>query len=535
MGLNNLLVIGALLSLTSSIALRWFSTDSSPIVDLDYAKYRGKYDCTTNTTDFLGIRYAAAPIGPARWRAPSAPKPESRTISATSQPPICLQGWGGGLHVIEPEISSSEDCLFLNIFAPGRFKGSVTEHAKLPILVYIHGGGYALGGAGYPFLDPRHIIAESGGRVLAVVIQYRLGVFGFLSGSDVQADGVSNAGLLDQRFALQWVHQHISKFGGDPDHVTVWGQSAGAGSVAHQLLAGDELAGKSLFNAAILSSLYLPPAYEFNDPIIESVYTGVLRNSGCAAHPRPLDCLRSMDASIKSAAEMDVSSKRLHGTFTFQPVVDNTFVIQRPSEVLAQRRMLTKRLYAITNELEGAIFVTPDVVAKTSMAEYIHGLFLNLTPVAIGKAVDMYAAVDSPLGKAAAIMGEAIFDCPTYMFMRAFEAPYKAKFAVPTAVHGSDMHYYFPGAFGAPPTYDNELFARAFVGSFIDFILNKDFDVPASSSITPAWAAWEAESQIEMLFSRTANYQPLVRPVKTDDALMERCRFWSSVASDAGQ
>lgn len=117
---------------------------------------------------------------------------------------------------------SSEDCLFLNVYAPPNAK-------NLPVLVWIHGGGYGLGNGQE---DLRAIINTNNNSFIGVAIQYRLGAFGYLSSDEVFRNGVVNAGILDQTFAIQWVQSYISQFGGNASQVTISGESAGGGSVS---------------------------------------------------------------------------------------------------------------------------------------------------------------------------------------------------------------------------------------------------------------------------------------------------------------
>jgi carboxylesterase type B len=119
---------------------------------------------------------------------------------------------------------SSEDCLFLNVYAP-------PNAANLPVLVWIHGGGYGLGNGQQNLTD---LILANNGSFLGVTIQYRLGAMGFLSSDEVDRFGTVNAGLKDQTFALQWIQKYIHLFGGNPRAVTISGESAGAGSVMLQ-------------------------------------------------------------------------------------------------------------------------------------------------------------------------------------------------------------------------------------------------------------------------------------------------------------
>ncbi|KAL4797003.1 Carboxylesterase, partial [Aspergillus venezuelensis] len=204
----------------------------SPIVDLGNAAYQGYHDATFGLNVWKGIRYAAAPVGKLRWQSPQPVRPLGsidRVIPAIDQPPLCPQSGATGTPASYGFNSGlgDEDCLFLNVYA-------APEASGLPVLVWIHGGGYALFGATY---DPSAMMNTNDNQFITVEIQYRLGAFGFLSSNDVKNHGQLNAGLLDQRFALEWVQKHISKFGGDPGRVTVGGESAGAGAVMLQALA----------------------------------------------------------------------------------------------------------------------------------------------------------------------------------------------------------------------------------------------------------------------------------------------------------
>lgn len=119
----------------------------------------------------------------------------------------------------------------MNIITPSKPASS-----SLPVVVNIHGGAYILGNSTSE--DGTHLVSYSNGAIVYVSIQYRLGAYGFLAGSEVQADGSLNAGLLDQRLALEWIQDNIHAFGGDPKQVTIDGGSAGGGSVTYQLLRG---------------------------------------------------------------------------------------------------------------------------------------------------------------------------------------------------------------------------------------------------------------------------------------------------------
>ncbi len=190
---------------------------------------------------FMGMPYAAPPVGDLRWRPPQPVVPWTGTRDAGKAAPACTQGQ------MFSDISFkdlSEDCLTLNVFAPAAAKGG-----RLPVMVWIHGGGFQAGGGA----EPRHdgqAFARKG--IVLVTINYRLGVFGFLAHPDLTKESARHAsgnyGMLDQVAALRWVRDNIAAFGGDPRNVTIFGESAGSFSVSG--LVASPLA-KGLFHKAI--------------------------------------------------------------------------------------------------------------------------------------------------------------------------------------------------------------------------------------------------------------------------------------------
>ena len=215
---------------------------------------------------FSGIRYAQPPVGERRWRAPVGAAPKGR-MDATRWPPACIQDQGtaewyqsvadafghaaeggfpsGASNEAVPVPPMDEDCLFLNVWTPNM-------EGRRPVLVWIHGGGNVNGWS----FEPNYRGAELAAKGAVVVsIQYRLGVFGFLAhpslSSESPAGASGNYGVLDQIEALRWVQRHIQRFGGDPNNVTLFGESAGAGDIAYLLLS--PLA-EGLFHQAISQS-----------------------------------------------------------------------------------------------------------------------------------------------------------------------------------------------------------------------------------------------------------------------------------------
>uniref|UniRef100_A0A671N1P5 Carboxylic ester hydrolase n=1 Tax=Sinocyclocheilus anshuiensis TaxID=1608454 RepID=A0A671N1P5_9TELE len=201
----------------------------------------------TIVNSYLGVPFAKPPVGPLRLVRPQPAEKWDGVRDATKQPPMCIQDRQSSVIELEflamdveiPEVS--EYCLYLNIYTPVK----PGEDAKLPVMVWIHGGGLSLGSASV--YDGSVLSAYH--DVVVVLIQYRLGLLGFFSTGDEHAPG--NYGLLDQVAALQWVQENIYSFGGDPGSVTIFGESAGGISVSTLILS--PLA-SGLFHRAIAES-----------------------------------------------------------------------------------------------------------------------------------------------------------------------------------------------------------------------------------------------------------------------------------------
>jgi para-nitrobenzyl esterase len=195
--------------------------DQQPVVETSYGPVRGVDDGLVMV--WKGLRYAAPPVGALRWRAPEPPQPwtdvaDASTFGAVSPQPNSPIPMGLGTR-------TDEDCLFANVWAPS---GASPGDAK-PVMVWVHGGAYIFGSGSQPLYDGRAL--ASGGDVFVVTLNYRLGALGFLDLSSYSTEGQrfdSNLALRDVLLALHWVHDNIAAFGGDPDRVTLFGESAGA-------------------------------------------------------------------------------------------------------------------------------------------------------------------------------------------------------------------------------------------------------------------------------------------------------------------
>ncbi|KAF7482549.1 cocaine esterase isoform X1 [Marmota monax] len=271
---------------------------------------------------FLGIPFAKPPLGPLRFAAPEPPEAWSGVRDGTSHPAMCLQN-ADALNIEAlnlgstnlPPIPMSEDCLYLSIYAPAHAR----EGSNLPVMVWIHGGALVMGSAS--MCDGSILAAIE--NVLVVTIQYRLGVLGFFSTGDQHATG--NWGYLDQVAALRWVQQNIAHFGGNPDQVTIFGESAGGTSVSSHVVSPMS---QGLFHGAIMESgVALLPGLITSSSKDVSTMVAHLSACGQVESEALVSCLRG-----KSEQEMLAITK----TFSVIPaVVDGAFLPRHPQELLA--------------------------------------------------------------------------------------------------------------------------------------------------------------------------------------------------------
>lgn len=228
---------------------------------------RGIEAADPRITAFKGIPYAAPPVGENRWRAPQPCKDWDGELKAYRFAPISMQdtpGIGDNLYNrewhVDSDIEMSEDCLYLNVWT-----GAKSADEKLPVVVWYFGGGLQWGYTSEMEFDGERVARRG---IVVVTINYRLNAFGFLAHPDLtknQPDAPTNFGSLDQQAGLRWVKRNIAAFGGDPDNITIAGQSAGGGSVLSQMTCPDN---EGLFNRAIIQSAMIWDPYK-NTGIVE--------------------------------------------------------------------------------------------------------------------------------------------------------------------------------------------------------------------------------------------------------------------------
>ncbi|XP_078524661.1 fatty acyl-CoA hydrolase precursor, medium chain-like [Lissotriton helveticus] len=324
-----------------------------PLVTTNNGQLQGKLFSVKGSSQeieaYLGIPFARPPIGQLRFSPPQSPEPWNNIRDASAYPPLCLQP----LHALEmlkklmkaeaPDFDVSEDCLYLNVYTPAGNK----EH-KLPVMVWIHGGGLIHGGASY--YDGSGLSAYE--NVVVVSIQYRLGALGFLSTGDEHARG--NWGFLDQVAALQWVQENILHFGGNPESVTIFGESAGGVSVSALVLSP---LSKGLFHKAISQSgsILFPGLFSTKHDVVLLIRDMIVNATGCETFDSAeiVNCMRKK-------TEEEIMEPVLKLKYSIVPAnVDGVFLTKNPEDLMAGKECNpVPYLMGVNNDECGWLFPT---------------------------------------------------------------------------------------------------------------------------------------------------------------------------------
>ena len=302
---------------------------------------------------FLGVPFAAAPTGNLRWKPPQplTASSEGAPYEATSYAPACIQGdyivsWYAGLIDSfggDPEgaarpVSESEDCLHLNVWTP-----DLTPENPLPVMVWIHGGSF-MGGWSYEPNYEGARLSEEG--VIVVSLAYRLGALGFIGPDAHDTDAPVNFGLMDQIAGLKWVKENIRAFGGDPENITVFGESAGASSVGTLMTMPDA---EGLFQRAISQSggFEFLPAQQRSD--VSSAFLSL--SASLAA--------QGLTPITASAEQILEASNTVLADYDFGPVVDGDVIAAQPSDLLDEGKITAVDLMIGTNQDEWLMYLDP--------------------------------------------------------------------------------------------------------------------------------------------------------------------------------
>ena len=479
--------------------------------------------------EFLGIPFAAAPVGELRWRPPQPVAPWRGFRRATSLPDECAQ-----LASTNGPGSTSEDCLYLNVYRPARPFAPLQR--PLPVLIWIHGGG-GVNGSGNQ-TDGAELAATT--ETIVVTVNYRLGVFGFLALPGLtaeSADGSSgNVGLLDQQAAMRWVQRNIRWFGGDPRNVTIAGQSAGGHSVCLHLASPTA---KGLFDRAIIHSgaFDLLGADSSGEPcatdtLADAEATGATfaASALCGDPATQVDCLRA-----KSPAELLAAS----ASFSASPNASGEFLPAPVLETIAsgQWNRVPVMVGSTHDELQPAAALVP--LLGYPLPDFLYQIAVSF--VFPGRALQVLAEYPSsnyadPAFAFGAALTDAGFSCPTDR-LRRFLAPrtptFGFEFADPNAppgftgtmpsgaYHTSDVQYLFRysppnGPFTAEQqqlSHQMQRYWAAFARNGFPFVRGQTF-----------WPRFD-ESH-----ARVMSLEPTGNAVKTDFRAFHHCDFWAPAA-----
>jgi len=356
--------------------------EATPEIGTTTGKVSGLYQDNGQIAVFKGIPYAAPPVGPLRWQPPQPAAAWEGVRPAEKYGPVAFQlavgfeefmaalvegqGWNGLktgavklLLKVAPKPKESEDCLYLNIRTP-----LLDSHGRLPVMVWIHGGDHQ-DGSGSDVLYESNALAHRG--VVVVSINYRLGLMGYFAHPELSQEsphGVSgNYGTLDQIAALRWVQENISAFGGDPDNVTIFGESAGGESVAHMLTS--PLA-RGLFQKAILESpgnsgqmLFLKQPFLNRPPLEETGRNFAAHLLGTESNQ--LSQLRQMPADL-----LYKQWRKAEDFHVFHPVVDGYVLTKTPPAAFREGEQARVPLLLGSNADEGTLLypIFPSPVAE---------------------------------------------------------------------------------------------------------------------------------------------------------------------------
>lgn len=454
---------------------------------------------------FKGIPFATA----LRWHAPEAVAPWSGVRSARAPGPVApqnptpLEGLIGGAG----KTVQAEDCLSLNVFTPD------CDGAKRPVMVWIHGGAFVTGAGSLGLYSGRALAAT--GDVVIVTINYRLGSLGFLRLADVTGGRIQSTGaegLADQIAALRWVRDNIANFGGDPANVTIFGESAGAMSVA-SLLASPKARG--LFHKAISQSgsAHIARPREHGTRVAEAFlrHLGVSANDPAALERAPVEALLKAQADVLAEVDTQHDPHKL-GTMAFQPVIDGDVLTAWPIEAVRSGSASGVALMAGTTTEEWKLWTALDArfhtMDEAKLARWAERTF--------GEAGASLLAADrdgTPYERYVSMQTDRAFREPTLRLLAAqgAKAPvyeYVFDWRSPAmggafgACHALELGFVFgsyslPGAdkfFGTGPEAD--AINRAMMQTWTSFARTGR---PVADGVE-AWPAWSAASPAAMVF-----------------------------------
>ncbi|OGB21725.1 MAG: hypothetical protein A3I66_09620 [Burkholderiales bacterium RIFCSPLOWO2_02_FULL_57_36] len=472
---------------------------------------------------FLGIPYAAAPVGELRWKAPAPATSWSGVRDASQYGSACPQAGGA----FGPR-SENENCLYLNVFAP-------KSNGPLPVMVWVHGGAFIYGDGSGTSYNPTKLIAKN---VILVTLNYRLGAFGFLAHPALSAEqegGSGNYGLLDQQAALGWVKTNIANFGGDPANVTLFGESAGGYSVLAQV--ASPLASNLFQKAIVQSGAYglastASLAAAHTGSLALGRFTGTTFGTRAGCTDQSLACLRGLSAVQILTAQAggdptpNIDNKVLTSTLAtaFATGNFNRVPVLQGSNTDEYSLLSAARLDATGTLISDANYmalINPPTLGKTVdniNTQYPRANYL--TAAEVYDAVFTDVAFACPGRSAAQLLSARV---PTYSYE--FNDRNAPMYILPAAMrprwgayHAGELQYIFPTSANVTYTADQEALKTQMVNYWTQFAKNSD-----PNGTGPTWPLYTAANDTYM------SLNPGTSSVSTDFSARHKCAgFWSA-------
>ena len=486
-----------------------------PTVATKYGRIAGRQE--DDIAVFRGIPYAAPPLGELRWRAPRDPESWDGIREADEFGPGSMQTFMPGIELLGAwEQPVDEDCLTLNIWTPG------VDDAARPVMVWIHGGGFASGSGTTPIYDGQHLARR--GDIVLVTINYRLGALGYFYNEALTDGGDShsgNYGMRDQVAALRWVRDNIAGFGGDPNNVTIFGESAGGMSVGVLLGAAEA---EGLFHRAIPQS----GASHHSLPTDIAAEVGRRLCAVLEVNPDDAETLRAIPAQdvldAQNALMADPQTSALTGRYlmAFSPVVEGGFLETLPIEAVRKGRSKDVDLLCGTIEDEWTLLAAIQGVNELDEAGARGAL--SVTAGDADRANQLYdhyrdaraerGAAADPLTVFDSVMTDYVFRIPsdrlldahsaldgagrTYAYLFNQQSP--AMDGRLRAPHAIDIPFVFGTCDGMRPFVGDDPQTDQLTGFVMDAWLNFARSGNPSTGALPGWPEYRADQRYTMLF-----------------------------------
>ncbi len=490
------------------LASAWGAAQAAgPVVSLDAGKVRGVV--TDEVASFKGIAFAQPPVGALRWRAPQAPTPWRGVKQAVSYGPDCMQVPFPG-DAAPLGVKPAEDCLYLNVWTPARFKSR-----KLPVMVWIYGGGFVNGGSSPPEYDGSAFARDA---VVLVSFNYRLGSFGFFAhpalSVEQAGEPLGNYGYMDQIAALKWVQRNVAAFGGDPGNVTVFGESAGGMSVNSLLTS--PLA-KGLFQKAMIESgagragLLTPRKLNGTPDSAEAKGVGLAHSFGIEGNDAAaLAKLRAIPAQ-QLLGTLNMATMAANPNYVGGPIEDGQLNLGTPVQLYAAGKALAIPLVVGANSMDigfmrartlDELFAQFGEDAAAARAAYAPNPATPVAAVAFKAGGDQ--SMIEPAREIARLLSayQPVFE---YRFSYVAES---LRATTPGAPHATEIPYVFDTVavrYGKDLTASDEAAAKAMHAYWVGFART---GVPQVAGY-PAWPAYHPQSDGIMDFTQDG---PLAGP-----------------------